>query len=117
MRGGEPAVDGDGLAVDVGGVVGGQEQAGVGDLVGHAVAGQRVELADLVLVAAGPRAVEDRLGHAGLDQAGRDGVDPHARAVELVGRGLGEADDARPWRRNRPGRRRPSGCRRRTRCR
>ena len=64
----------------------------MGDLRGHAIAGQGVELADLGLVAPGPGAVEDGLGHAGFDQARADGVHAHARPVEVVGRRLGQVD-------------------------
>jgi hypothetical protein len=45
-----------------------------------AVALRRVELSDLVICAALAGALEDGTGHAGLDEAGADGVDTHARA-------------------------------------
>src|SRR5882672_12105929 len=71
-RRGEAAVDRDRLAVDVGGVVARKEQAHRREFVRLAGALQRIELADLVLGAAFLGAVEHRLGHAGLDQAGAD---------------------------------------------
>src|SRR5690606_40589752 len=61
-RGGEPAVDRQGLPVHVRGLVARQEERGVRDLLGQAVALQRIELAELVGRAAGTGVVEDRLG-------------------------------------------------------
>src|SRR3974390_266007 len=75
----EPAVDHDRLAVDVGAVVRGEEQRRAGDLLRLAAPLQRVEVADPVLRAplAGPHI--EATGHAGLDQAWTDRIDPHAR--------------------------------------
>src|SRR4051794_16863399 len=75
MGGAEPAVDDEGVAVDVGAVVGGEEEGGAGDLVGLAAALQRVQMADLVLLAGRAGAFVERPGHAGLDQARADRVD------------------------------------------
>src|ERR1700679_1359419 len=82
QRARQPAVHRDRMAVDVGRLVARQEQRGRRDLFGVAIAAQRIELADLVVGAALAGAVEDRLGHAGLDDAGADRIDAHARAVE-----------------------------------
>ena len=90
-----PPSTGERLAVDVGGVVARQEQR-------HrrrsprrrrlAAAGSAGRSSTVGATSTGP--VEDRLRHAGLDQAGADRVDPDARAEERIGRGLREADDA-----------------------
>src|SRR5207253_9110342 len=76
-RGREAAVDRDRLAVDIGGVVAGEEQSHRSEFVRLAGALQRIELADLVLGAALLGAVEHWLGHAGFDQAGAYRVDAH----------------------------------------
>src|SRR6516162_2882394 len=94
-RGRKAAVDGERLAVDIRRLVACEEQAHRGDLVRLAGALQGIELADLVRGAALGRTVEDRLGHAGLDQARTDRVDAHAGAGERIGRGLHQADDTR----------------------
>src|ERR1700756_2358347 len=93
-RGREAAVDRKRLAVDVGRLVARQKQSHRRDLVRLAGALQRIELADLVLGAAILGAVEDRLGHAGLDQAGADGIDAYAGAGKRIGRDLHQADHA-----------------------
>src|SRR5262249_55235128 len=70
----QSAVNGIGLTIDVGGIIAGDHGR---DLVWLTVATQRVELADLALAAAGARHIEDRLGHARLDEARTDSVDAH----------------------------------------
>src|SRR3712207_7096473 len=47
-----------GMAVDVAGFVGGEEEGGVGDLVGDAPALERVQMADPVLLAGGSRPLD-----------------------------------------------------------
>src|SRR3954468_10354153 len=66
-RGGEAAIDGDRLSIDIGGLIAGEEQTHRRELVRLACALQRIELADLVLRAALLGAIEHRPGHAGLD--------------------------------------------------
>jgi hypothetical protein len=73
VRDAEAAVDDEGVAVDVAGFVRGKEERGAGDLVGLAAALERVQLAD-ALAALVARHLVDGRGHAGLDQAGADGV-------------------------------------------
>ena len=96
---GQAAVDDERLPVDIARLVGGEEQRRIGDLDRRAAALQRVQMADLVLLPLGPGPLEDELGHAGLDQAGADGVDPDIGAGQL-GRGdLDQVDHARLGRR------------------
>src|SRR5581483_9209311 len=83
------------LSVDVGAVVGGEEQRRAGDLLRLSTARQRVQLTDAVLGAALAGALIDHARHAGLDQARPDRVHPYAGAVELIGAGLHQVDDAR----------------------
>src|SRR5690348_17321560 len=90
----QSAVDGVGLTIHVGGIVAGEKQGHGRDFARLAVATQRVELADLALGATRPCGIEDRLCHARLDEARTDGIDAYAGAVELIGRGLHQADDA-----------------------
>src|SRR5581483_1326181 len=85
MRARKAPIDRDGLAVDVGRLVARQEERHGGDLLGLARALERVQLADLVGGAVLAGALENRSGHAGLDQAGADGVDADAGAGERVG--------------------------------
>src|SRR5687768_53072 len=96
---GQAAVDGDRLAVDVGGFVGGEEQGGFGNLHRLAAALERVELADAVRDTLRARGFVNELRHAGFDQAGADRIDADVGAGELVCGGLDEADDARLGRR------------------
>lgn len=70
----QPATDIPRLTVDVTCLVTGQEQDHAGNLVGDAAASQRVELTDLGFGVARPRGVVHGRRHAGLDQAGTDGV-------------------------------------------
>src|SRR5262249_13452659 len=91
----QPAVDRNRLAVHVGTFIARQERGDGSNLLRMTVARERIELTDLLVRAALAGAVEDHLRHAGLDQPGTDGVDPHARAVERVRRGLNQADHAR----------------------
>src|SRR6266403_897776 len=79
-RGGEAAVDRDRLSVDIGRIVAGEKKSHCRELMRLAGALERVELADLVVGAALLGIVEDRLGHAGFDQAGTHRVDAHAGA-------------------------------------
>src|SRR5262249_43296474 len=67
-RRGEAAVHRNRLAVDVTRLVACQKESHRRQLMRLARTFQRIELADLVLRAALLGAVEDRLGHAGLDQ-------------------------------------------------
>src|SRR4051794_174585 len=67
----EAAVDDQGVAVDVAGFVRGEEEGGVGDLVGDAAALQRIEMADTVFLTGGPGPFVDGARHSGLDQAGQ----------------------------------------------
>lgn len=39
--------------------------------------------------------VRNNISHGSLDKAGEDDIDPDAELAELLGRGLGEADDPR----------------------
>src|SRR5205085_7752964 len=71
----QAAVDDHGMAVDVARLVGRQEQSGVGDFDWLAAAPQRVQLADHLVLTGGLSHVVNALGHAGLDEAGADGVD------------------------------------------
>src|ERR1700753_4201940 len=66
----EAAVNRDRLSVDVGCLVAGEEQSHRREFVRLPGALQRIELADLVGGTALLGAIEHRLGHAGLDQAG-----------------------------------------------
>src|SRR5436190_5373142 len=90
-RGGEAAVDRDRLSVDIGRIIAGEEQSHCRELMRLAGALERVELTDLLVGAALPGIVEDRLGHAGFDQAGTHRVDAHAGARQRIGRGLHQA--------------------------
>ena len=90
-----PAVDGDGLAVDVGAVV---ARPGTGPR-GRSRRGspQRVSGLSWPILSSVPRArAPSKIGLVMpvSIRPGADGVDPHAGAVELVGRGLGQADHA-----------------------
>ena len=66
----------------------------MGDLDRLAAAAERVQFADALFLPAVARGFVHRLGHAGLDQAGADGVDPDARSAELLAGVLDEVDDA-----------------------
>src|SRR6516165_2009186 len=90
----EATIDGKRLTVDVGRLVAGEKERHRRNLVRLARALQRVELPDLVGCAALFGAVEHRLGHAGLDQAGTYRVDAYAGAGQRVGGDLHQADDA-----------------------
>lgn len=103
MSGAQPAIHGPRLAVDVAGLVAGQEQGDARDLVGAAGALGGVQLADLALCAAGARGGERRRRHAGLDEPRAQRVDAHARARELERRRLRQRDHGRLGRRVRRG--------------
>src|SRR5690606_38382691 len=96
LLGGQPAVDGDGDAGDVAGVVAGEEGDDGGDLLGLGTAAER-DSADEVLgqlgdVGSGLTAEE--LGeHGGLHGAGADHVDTDAVGGALEGEGAGEGDE------------------------
>lgn len=81
------------LAVDIASLVTTQEQRHTGNLVGVATAPRGIQLANLLLGAAGAGGVVHGRRHARLNQAGADGVDADAGAGELVGNGLRERDD------------------------
>ena len=87
-----PAVDLDAGAGDHGGVVRGQEQHHVGDVLGLAQPTDRY-----VLLGLGPlgRVGHGRCArhHVGLDEAGVDRVHPDAVGAEFLGRDLGHAPD------------------------
>src|SRR5215472_9663159 len=91
----QPAVDRNRLAVHVGTFIARQERGDGSNLLRMTVARERIELTDLLVRAALAGAVEDHLRHAGLDQPGTDGVDPHAGAVERIRRRLDQTDHAR----------------------
>src|SRR2546425_1107433 len=93
-RRGQAAIDRDRLAIDIGRFVARKKQSHRGEFMRLARALERIELSDLVLGAALLGIVEDRLGHAGFDQAGAHRIDAHAGARERIGRDLHEADDA-----------------------
>src|SRR5712671_1555395 len=107
-RGGEATIDRDRLSVDIGRIVAGEKKSHRRQFMRLAGALQRIELADLVLGAALLGAIEHRLGHAGLDQAGTDRVDAHAGAGQRRRRLCWRRRDVR-WRR--PSARRPTRCR------
>ena len=89
-RPGHAAVDEDVLTVDVAGPVGGEEQDDVGDV------GRRAEPAERHLRLTGfpgRRVGVDRLGHPGVDQARRHGVDADAEAAPLQGHLGGQQSD------------------------
>src|SRR5262249_28476089 len=79
------AIAGKSLAVDIRSVVARQKQRRRRDFFGLAGPLQRIELTDFVFLAGFADAVEERLGHAGFDQAGANGVDAHAGAEERGG--------------------------------
>ena len=83
------AIDHEHLAGDVAGVIGGEEEGRIGDILGLAEVGQRD---------AGEQGLAglfgDGIGHVRGDEAGGDGIHCHLAAGNFLGHGLGEADDA-----------------------
>ncbi|HLU35131.1 MAG TPA: hypothetical protein VKZ61_05115, partial [Thermomicrobiales bacterium] len=84
------AGDGDDLAGDVAGIVGGEEDVGGGELGGLAGASERCVLAERLL----HLLVHGRDDERGPDRARSDGVDADALFDDLLLEGAGEGDNA-----------------------
>lgn len=76
------------LAIDIATLIAAEEKSHPSDFIGDSPTLQRVQLPNLTLRAALPRAVKHRLRHACLDQTGADGVDADPRASQLECAGL-----------------------------
>src|SRR5262249_13353675 len=82
-HGGEAAVHHDDLARDESGLVGGEEERGVGDVLGHARLGPRLLVPDQPV----PRLLALADGERRVDHPRGDRVDPDALARQLRGDG------------------------------
>ena len=72
-----------------------QKQRHARNLIRNSPTLQRIQLPNLPLRPALPRAVEHAGGHPRLDQPRADGINPDARTGELVGGCLRDGDHAR----------------------
>lgn len=78
------------LTIDIATLIATQEQRHPRNLIRNSTTLQRIQLTDLPLRPTLPGMVKHRLRHSCLDQTRADGVDPDARAGELVRAGLGD---------------------------
>ena len=93
MARGETAVYGDRLPVHVAALVAREKDDHLRNLARSTRTAERVELAELMLLARSAREFEEGLGHPCLNETGANGVDPDARATQLERGGLDETDD------------------------
>src|SRR5690242_9589344 len=83
------------MPVDVAGLVARQEKRDLRNLIGLAAPAKRVQLADRRFLSPHSGHVVNALRHAGLDEAGTNGVDSDIAVAELDGSNLHEVDDPR----------------------
>jgi len=81
------------LAIDIATFLAAQEERHSRNLVRQAPSLQRVQLPDFLSTASRSRSIVYMCRHAGLDEAGTDGIAPDASPGELVGGRLHHGDD------------------------